>query len=86
MKKLLLTVAGLIALCAQATAQDALQMQQMQRATWGNELRQKQANPRVETNSKAVDREYNAALKKIPDQKKSIDPWAGVRSGEPTKK
>jgi len=86
MKKLLLTVASLIPFCAQAMAQDALQMQRAITQTWGNELRQKQGNPRMDQYGKAVDREYNAALKKIPEQKTNLDPWAGVRGGEPTKK
>jgi hypothetical protein len=48
---------------------------------------EQQVDPRMEEYRKAVDREYDAALKKIPEQKKTNnDPWAGVRSGEPTKK
>ncbi len=27
-----------------------------------------------------IDRQYRAALKKIPDKKQPTDPWAGVRS------
>jgi hypothetical protein len=48
---------------------------------------EKYVDPRVKEYRKAVDQEYDAALKKIPDQKKtSSDPWAGVRSSEPAKK
>jgi len=89
MKKLLLTVAGLIALSAQAMAQDAPPTQKMPKIKPGlNLMGEKQVDPRVEEYRKAVDREYNAALKKVPEQKKTNnnDPWASVRSGEPTKK
>ena len=41
---------------------------------------EKQVDPQTEERRKAVDQEYNAALKKIPEQKqKNNDPWAGVR-------
>jgi hypothetical protein len=41
----------------------------------------------MEEYRKAVDREYNDALKKILEQKKTNnDPWANIRSVEPTKK
>jgi Skp family chaperone for outer membrane proteins len=88
MKKLLLAVAGLIAFSAQAMTQDAPQTQQMLKGKPGlNLMGEKQVDPRMEEYRKAVDQEYNAALKKIPEKKKTNnDPWAGVRSGEPTKK
>ena len=88
MKKLLLTVAGLIAFSGQAIAQDAPQAQQRPKIKPGlNMTGEQQVDPRMEEYRKAVDREYDAALKKIPEQKKkNNDPWAGVRSGEPTKK
>jgi hypothetical protein len=88
MKKLLLTVTGLIAFSAQAMTQDSPQTQQMPKVKPGlNLMGEKQADPRTEEYRKAVDREYNAALKKIPEKKKtSNDPWESVRSGEPTKK
>jgi hypothetical protein len=48
---------------------------------------EKQVDQRMEEYRKAVDREYNDALKKVPEQKKTNnDPWAGVRSSESTKK
>jgi hypothetical protein len=86
MKKLLLPVAALIAVSAQAMAQGTPQTQRMPKPGV-NLLGEKQVDPRVEERRKAVDQEYNSALKKIPEQKKTInDPWAGVRSIEPTKK
>jgi hypothetical protein len=87
MKKLVLTVTSLIAFSAQAMTQDAPQTQQMPKVKPGvNLMGEKQVDPRMEEYRKAVDQEYNAALKKIPEKKKtSNDPWAGVRSGEPTK-
>jgi hypothetical protein len=32
-----------------------------------------------------VEKDYKAALDKIPDQKANADPWGNVRSVEPTK-
>jgi hypothetical protein len=88
MKKLLLTIIGLIAFSAQAMTQDASQTQQMPKIKPGlNLMGEKQVDPRMQEYRKAVDQEYNAALKKIPEKKKTNnDPWVGVRSGEPTKK
>jgi hypothetical protein len=34
---------------------------------------------------KAVDREYQSTIKKVPEQKK-LDPWAGIRTGPPAAK
>ena len=81
MKILLLTVAGLVVISAQVMAQDAPQAQQAPRMRPGLNLTgDKQVDPRTEQYRKAVDQEYNAALKKIPEKKKtSDDPWAGVR-------
>jgi hypothetical protein len=85
-KKLLVAIAGLIAFSAQAMAQDAPQTQQKFKPGL-NMMGEKLVDPRMEEYRKAVDREYNDALKKIPEQKRTNnDPWAGVRSGEPTKK
>jgi len=88
MKKLPLTVAGLVFFSAQVMAQDAQQGQQAPRMKPGlNLMGEKKVDPRTEEYRKAVDREYDAALKKIPDQKKTTnDPWASVRSGEQTKR
>ena len=88
MKKLLLTVAGLIGLSGQAMAQDAPQTQQRPKIKPGlNLMQEQQVDPRMQEYRKALDREYDASLKKIPEQKKTNnDPWAGVRSSEPTKK
>jgi len=88
MKKLLLTVAGLIAFSGQAMAQDAPQTQQRPKIKPGlNLMQEQQVDPRMQEYRKALDREYDASLKKIPEQKKTNnDPWAGVRSSEPTKK
>ena len=85
MKKLLVAFAGLIAISSQATAQDASQTQP--RAKPGlNLLGDKNVDPRVKEYRKAIDQEYDAALKKIPEKKPpNKDPWAGVRSVEPTK-
>jgi hypothetical protein len=85
MKKLLLTAFGLIAFSAEATAQDAPPTQRIKPGL--NLMGEKQVDPRMEEYRKAVDREYNDTLKKIPEQKKmNNDPWAGVRNSEPTKK
>jgi hypothetical protein len=35
---------------------------------------------------KALDREYNAAVQKIPDKKPAADPWGDVRATTPSKK
>ena len=83
MKKLLVVVAGVLAISAQATAQDA-----PQRVKPGvNLLGDKNVDPRTKEYRQAIDREYDAALKKIPEQKTTTkDPWANIRSVEPTKK
>ena len=83
MKKLLVVVAGVLAISAQATAQDA-----PQRVKPGvNLLGDKNVDPRTKEYRQTIDREYDAALKKIPEQKTTKkDPWADVRSVEPTKK
>jgi opacity protein-like surface antigen len=87
MKTLLALVAVLIAFSAQAMAQDVPQTQMPKVKPGVNLMGEKYVDPRVKDYRKAVDREYDAALKKIPDQKKAnSDPWAGVRSGEPGKK
>jgi hypothetical protein len=82
------SVAALIAVSAQAMAQDTPQTQQMPKMKPGlNLMGEKQVDPRVEEYRKAADQEYNSTLKKIPEQKqKNNDPWASVRSGEPNKK
>jgi hypothetical protein len=85
MKRLLLSVAGLIAFSAYAMAQNASPAQQSPRGKPGlNLMRHKQVDPRVEQYRRAVDREYDAALKKIPEQKQKTnnDPWADIRSGK----
>jgi hypothetical protein len=48
----------------------------------------KQVDPRVEQYRKDVEQEYKATLDKIPNKEKKNknDPWADVRSPEPTKK
>ena len=48
----------------------------------------KEVDPRVEQYRKDVEREYKATLDKIPDKEKNKknDPWADIRSNEPTKK
>jgi hypothetical protein len=88
MRKLLVMLSGLIALSAQAMAQNAPQTQQTSRVKPGlNLMGEKKVDPRVRAYRDAVDREYDAALKKIPEQKKTnSDPWGGVRSDNPTKK
>ena len=88
MRKLLVTVAGLIALSAHAMAQNAPQTQQMPRGKPSlNLMGEKQVDPRVQAYRKAIDGEYESALKKIPEhKKKNSDPWEGVRPGGPTKK
>ncbi len=88
MKILLLAIAGLVVFSAQVMAQDAPQVQQAPKMRPGlNLMGDKQVDPRTEQYRKNVDREYDAALKKIPDQKKTTnDPWASVRSGEQTKR
>jgi hypothetical protein len=32
---------------------------------------------------KAIEDAYKSALKKIPDQKKSVDPWGNIRPDQP---
>lgn len=87
MQTLFAVVAVLIAFCTQAMAQDAPQTQPPKVKPGLNLMGEKYVDPRVKEYRKAVDREYDAALKKIPDQKKTnSDPWAGVRGGEPAKK
>jgi hypothetical protein len=86
MKVLVLAVVGLTALSHPATAQDTSQTQQMPKFKPGlNLMGDKQVDPRMEEYKKAVDREYNNALKKIPEQKQQKtknDPWADIRSGK----
>src|SRR5262249_9919269 len=73
MKKLLLTVAGLIAFSGQAIAQDAPQAQQRPKIKPGlNMTGEQQVDPRMEEYRKAVDREYDAALKKYRNRKRRI--------------
>jgi hypothetical protein len=87
MKRLLATVVALTAFATQAVAQDTPQAPMPKVKPGLNMMGQKQVDPRTEEYRKAVDQEYNAALKKIPEQKKmNNDPWAGVRSGERTGK
>ena len=83
MKKLLVAVAGVLAVSAQATAQD-----NSQRVKPGvNLLGDKNVDSRTKEYRQAIDREYDAAIKKIPEQKTTKkDPWANIRSVEPTKK
>jgi hypothetical protein len=83
MKKLLVVIAGLITISSHATAQDA-----SPRVKPGvNLLGDKNVDPRTKEYRQAIDREYDAALKKIPEQKTTKkDPWANIRSAEPTKK
>jgi hypothetical protein len=35
---------------------------------------------------KAADRDYNAAIQKIPDKKPSTDPWGNIRPGSSSAK
>jgi hypothetical protein len=50
-------------------------------------MREKQVDLAVEKYRKAVDLEYNSAIRKIPEQNnKSDDPWKDIRSVEPAKK
>jgi hypothetical protein len=87
MTTLVAMVVVLIAISTQAMAQDAPQTQMPKVKPGLNLMGEKYVDPRVKEYRKAVDQEYDAALKKIPDQKKtSSDPWAGVRSSEPAKK
>ena len=47
----------------------------------------KETDPAVEQYRKNVEREYNATVGKIPDQKKkNSDPWNDVRGADPPKK
>jgi hypothetical protein len=79
-------VFGLIAFSAEATAQDAPRTQRIPKPGL-NLTGEKQVDPRMEEYRKAVDREYDDALKKVPEKKKiNNDPWAGVRNSEPAKK
>ena len=52
-----------------------------------NLMREKDVDTAMEKYRKAVDQEYNATIRNIPEQKtKSSDPWGGIRSVEPAKK
>ena len=84
MKVEVLAVVGLTALSHPATALDTSQTQQMPKFKPGlNLMGDQQVDPRMEEYKKAVDREYNDALKKIPKQQKTKkDPWADIRSGK----
>jgi len=87
MKTLFAMVVVMIAFAVQTMAQDSPQTQPPKVKPGLNLMGEKYVDPRVKEYRKAVDREYDAALKKIPDQKKTnSDSWAGVRSGEPAKK
>ena len=87
MKTLFAIVPVLIVISTVAMAQDAPQTQMQKGRPSVNMMGEKYVDPRVKEYRKAVDQEYEAALKKIPDQKKTTsDPWAGVRSSEPSKK
>ncbi|HSP49446.1 MAG TPA: hypothetical protein VLN61_04530 [Pseudolabrys sp.] len=39
--------------------------------------------PQEEEMRKATEDSYKSALKKIPDQKKSVDPWGNIRPDQP---
>ena len=39
----------------------------------------RQMTPEEKERQKAIENEYNRAMEKIPNQKKPVDPWGGVR-------
>ena len=41
-------------------------------------------SPEEMERQKALDREYNATMQKIPDKKPSADPWGDIRTSTPT--
>jgi uncharacterized protein YecT (DUF1311 family) len=86
MKKSLLTVASLIVLSSRAMAQAPQQMPEMQRESFKPGMNMPRGNMMRQVDDPRLDRKYKDALKKIPERKKTNDPWAGIRSGEPTKK
>jgi hypothetical protein len=47
----------------------------------------KPVDPATEAKRKEIDNEYQSKLKAIPDQpQKKVDPWANVRSSNPSSK
>lgn len=72
-----LVIAGLMAVLSAGGASAQLQ-------TPGINLNAERPRLTVEEQQKrkAVDDAYQSAIKKLPDQKKSADPWAGTRSPE----
>jgi hypothetical protein len=52
-----------------------------------NLMQDKAEDPATEAHRKAVENKYKSKLKEIPDQPKTkVDPWANVRSSNPSQK
>jgi hypothetical protein len=71
MLRKLVTAGVIVAICAgPAAAQDSFGIPvNPKRPPSGEEIEKR----------KATDRDYDAAMKKIPDKKSSSDPWAAIR-------
>jgi hypothetical protein len=77
--KALLRIAGAAALTAALAGTAAAQLPMPS----VNLEQEKHRTPQQIEQDKAIDRAYQSATKKIPDQQSSNDPWAGVRSSPP---
>lgn len=82
--RILMTAVAVIvaALTMPANAQNTVNMPRA-----SNTPRSLPPDPQVEQYRKEVDKDFQAATQKIPEQKKkATDPWANVRSVEPAGK
>jgi hypothetical protein len=75
LRKLIPAGAIVVLFAGPAVAQDS----------FGIPLNQKMPQTREEIERQnASDRAYDAAMKKIPDKKLSVDPWGNIRPSTPT--
>ncbi|HVI14749.1 MAG TPA: hypothetical protein VM822_17965 [Pseudolabrys sp.] len=76
--KLYLIAVGAIIILSAGTASAQLQMPGIDLGNLGKESRP--LDPEQEAKRKAVDDAYKSTMEKLPDQKKSNDPWGNIRS------
>ncbi len=75
-RKTLLQIAGAVAMIAALAGPAAAQFPMPS----VNLEQEKHRTPQQIEHDQAIDRAYQSATKKIPDQQTSNDPWAGVRT------
>ena len=76
--KLYLIAVGAIIILSAGTASAQLQMPGIDLGNLGKESRP--LDPEQKAKRKAVDDAYKSTMEKLPDQKKSNDPWGNIRS------